>query len=199
MPVSSFKGANRVLPETQALHAGASILASSEEMHKLRVGLQLYYEETGQPYILQKDFLELKEKFSLPAVPWRTAQSVYYVILEELGQVGINGHGLKMAYQLVVICAVITYCESQNPPLSILSETGYSKPLREMLDWQQILFHVLDSAPDWLDTFRFTIQYCRKAWYYIESQDTGPLSLVFEKHNWETLRGVYYCYICRTF
>ena len=97
-------------------------------MRELQNGLQTYYKKTSLPYISRKDFPQLIQEFSLPSVAWRTAQSTYSNIPKGVGQIYLNAYGQKMAYRLVVECAVTRYCESQNPPLSTLSGTRYRKP-----------------------------------------------------------------------
>jgi hypothetical protein len=191
MPASSFKGANIVLPDTQ----GTNIATTNPgKIYELRQRLEGYYQETRLPYLPNLDLPQLTEQLSLPSLQWPTIKRTYATILKENGQAYQTSLTRAMAYRLVVLCAVIKYSESTDPPLSTLSSNGrYTRPDSWRLDWQQVLHLALELVPDWLDRSYFTKDTCRSIWNRISRTDglwSAVTSLVFEKRNWEILRGM---------
>ena len=191
MPVSPFKGANIVLPDSQNTTIATT---NPGKIYELRQRLEEYYRETRLPYLPHLDLPQLTEQLSLPSLQWSTIKHTYAAILKENGQVYQTTLTRAMAYRLVVLCAVIKYCESANPALSTLSSNGrYTRPDPWRLDWQQILHVALELVPDWLERSYFTKETCRGIWNRITSKhglSNTVTSLVFEKRNWEILRGM---------
>ena len=191
MPVSPFKGANIVLPETQSTRI---VSTNPGKIYELRQRLEEYYRETRLPYLPHLDLPQLTEQLSLPSLQWSTIKNTYAAILKENGQVSQTTLSRAMSYRLVVLCAVIKYCESTDPPLSTLSSNGrYTRPDPWRLDWQQILHLALEIVPDRLERSYFTKETCRGIWNG-NTQNNGRwdrvTSLIFKKSNWETLRGM---------
>lgn len=189
MPNSPFRGANIVLPETQDADVAGTNVGQIRELRQL---LEEYYEETKQPYLPDLNGLQLREQLSLAALPLRTIQHVYATIVRENGQVYQTYDTRAMAYSLVVLYAVIKYCESRDPPLSIMSANGrYTRPDTWRLDWQQIVHLALELAPDGLEKSSFSKEMCWTIWSKTGSDGYEISShAVFEQRNWDVLRGM---------
>ena len=160
MPASAFKSANIVLPDTQSSRAGSEII---KEFSLIWQRLEDYYKRTRLPYLPNLEFSRLKDQLLLPSdspgLP--TLQRTYRRILEEDDLLYQNLRSRELGYRLAVLCAVIKFCESMDPPLSTLSENDkYTRPSPWRLDWQHIRYLALDLAPESMDSSCFTKDYC---------------------------------------
>ncbi|KAG6360365.1 hypothetical protein INS49_011423 [Diaporthe citri] len=206
LPRAPFRGLNLVLPSTQQWitfwspkkpclpQVSTDVMASFES----------FYQKTGRRYVTQADIKDITRDH--PELGRQDPKATYSDIRGAYETV-LASHKVKYVYfieqslnrKLLVVCAVIKYCDEVTPSIVTLGEDGnYSIPEVTGIRWLEVAHIALDLAPSSISTDFVCPWNCQRLWVLI-TRDlcsnrlnyklTNPFGTILQKPFWDSLRG----------
>lgn len=207
LPQPPFRGLNLVLPSMQEWTAFWSPKKpclpklSTEVM----VSLESLYQKTGRRFITEADIEDITCDHPDLA---RQAQVATCSDIRVAYKMVLASHEVEYEHtieqnfnqRLLVVCAVIKYCDGVTPSIVTLGEDGnYSIPEITGIRWLEVAHIALDLAPSSISTDFVYPWNCQRIWVlttrdlrsnHLYHKLNNPFGTILQKPVWDSLRGM---------